>query len=160
MGLVLNKEKSKVVDLKQKKSSIDFLGFNLRFVRSKYSTGQYLKVEPKKKALAKAREEIREILSTKNNFKPVKQIVKQVNRFLEGWAGYFDLGNPSDAFAKMDYYVAERLRRHLQKRSQRGYKKGEDQTWYQVFQGVGLRRLSNKCEASRKAVCGKSARTV
>lgn len=160
MGLVLNKEKTKVVDLKQKRRSIDFLGFNLRFVKSKYNSGQYLKVEPKKKALAKAREEIREILSRKNNFKPVKQVVKQVNRFLEGWGGYFDLGNPFDAFTKMDHFVEERLRRHLQKRSQRGYKKGEGQTWYQVLRGLGLKRLTKKCEALRKAVCGKSARTV
>jgi len=160
MGLVLNKEKTTVVDLKQKRSSIDFLGFNLRFVKSKYNSGHYLKIEPKKKALAKARVEIREMLSQKNNCKPVKQVIQRVNRFLDGWAGYFSLGNPSGAFAKMDYYVAERLRRHLQKRSQRGYKKGEDQTWYQVFQGLGLRRLTSKCETSRKAVCGKSARTV
>jgi RNA-directed DNA polymerase len=160
MGLVLNKEKTKVVDLKQKKSSIDFLGFNLRFDKSKYGTGQYLKIEPKKKALAKARMEIREMLSRKNNCKPVKQVVQRVNRFLDGWAEYFSLGHPSDAFAKMDYFVAERLRRHLQRRSQRGYKKNEEQTWYQVLQGLGLKRLTKKCEASRKAVCGKSARTV
>jgi RNA-directed DNA polymerase len=160
MGLVLNKEKTKVVDLNRRKSSIDFLGFNLRFVRSKYNSGQYLKVDPKKKALARAREEVREILSRKNNCKPVKQVIQRLNRYLDGWAGYFDLGNPFDAFAKMDHFVAERMRRHLQKRSQRGYKKGEDQTWYQVFQGLGLKRLTKKCEASREAVCGKSARTV
>lgn len=50
MGLILNKEKTKVVDLKQKGSSLDFLGFNMRYVKSKYD-GQYLKIEPKKKGL-------------------------------------------------------------------------------------------------------------
>jgi RNA-directed DNA polymerase len=160
MGLILNKEKTKVVDLKKPGSSIDFLGFNLRYVRSKYDSGQYLKVEPKKKALAKAKDTIREMLSRKNNYKPTKQVVRELNSYLEGWAEYFSLGHPCNTFAKLDYFVAERLRRHLQKRSQRGYKKREGQTWYQVFKGMGLRRLTDKREAPRKAVCGKSARTV
>lgn len=160
MGLVLNKEKTKIVDLKKPKSSIDFLGFNFRYVKSKYNNGRYLKVEPKKKAFAKAKAEIRNKLNTKNNHKPIGLLVNEVNKFLTGWAEYFSLGNPFDTFAKMDYFVAERFRRHLQKRSQRGYKKGEDETWYQVLQGLGLQRLTKKCESSRKAVCGKSARTV
>ncbi len=149
MGLVLNKEKTKVVDLTQKKSSIDFLGFNLRFVRSKYNSGQYLKIEPKKKALAKARAAIREILNRKNNYLPVDEVVQRVNRFLVGWAEYFAIGHPSAAFTKMDHFVEERMRRHLQKRSQRGYKKGVDETWYQVFRRLGLKRLTEICEASR-----------
>jgi len=160
MGLVLNKEKTRIVDLKKQGSSIDFLGFNLRYVRSKYNSGKYLKIEPKKKAVAKAKDAIREKLSPRNNYKPVKQVVNEVNRFLDGWAGYFSLGHPSDTFAKMDYFVGERLRRHLQKRSQRRFKKGEGQTWYQALRGLGLKRLTSQCEASRKAVCGKSARTV
>ena len=160
MGLVLNREKTKVVDLKRKGSSLDFLGFNLSFVRSKYNSGQYLKIEPKKKAFAKAKAEIRGMLNSRNNCIPVKKVVQRVNRFLEGWAGYFSLGNPFDTFAKMDYFVAERMRGHLQKRSQRGYRKSEEQTWYQVLQGLGLKRLTKRCEASRKAVCGKSASTV
>jgi len=160
MGLVLNKEKTKVVDLKTKGCSIDFLGFNLRYVQSKYNKGQYLKIEPKKKAFAKAKATVKDLLSPKNNWMPVKRIVKRVNGFLEGWAGYFSLGHPSATFAKMDYYVAERLRKHLQKRSQRGYKKSETQTWYQVFKGMGLIKLTSLREASRKAGCRKSARPV
>ncbi|MBS0636559.1 MAG: group II intron reverse transcriptase/maturase [Verrucomicrobia bacterium] len=156
MGLVLNKEKTKVVDLKRKGCSIDFLGFNLRYVKSKYSNGQYLKIEPKKKAFAKAKETVRELLNPKNNWMPVKQVIKRVNSFLEGWGSYFSPGHPALTFAKMDYFVAERLRRHLQKRSQRGYKKGEGKTWYQLLKGLGLKRLTSR-EASRKAGCGKSA---
>ena len=34
MGLIINKEKTRVVDLKEAGSSIDFLGFKLRYVRS------------------------------------------------------------------------------------------------------------------------------
>lgn len=160
MGLVINKEKTNVVDMKKKGSSLDFLGFNLRYVKSKYNSGQYLKIEPKKKAFAKAKETIREMLIQRNNFIPIDRTVMRINKFLKGWAGYFSLGNPSDTFAKMDYFVAEQLRRHLHKRSQRGFKKSEGQTWYQVFRGMGLIRLTSICKTSRKAVCGKSARTV
>jgi RNA-directed DNA polymerase len=160
MGLEINKEKTRVVDLTKKGNSIDFLGFRMRYVKSKFGSGQYFKVEPKERALAKAKETIRLKLSSKNNFKPVKNVIGEVNRFLIGWAGYFSLGNPFDTFAKLDHFVEERLRRHLQKRSQRGYRKGDGQTWYQVFRGMGLIRISSQCEALRKAVCGKSARTV
>lgn len=160
LGLIINKEKTKVVDLKQKGTSIDFLGFNLKFAKSKFTKGQYLKIEPKKKAFAKAKTEIKEKLTSRNNYKPVKQIVQEVNGYLKGWAEYFSLGHPFKIFAKLDHFVAERLRRHLHKRSQRGYKKREEQTWYQVFKEMGLIRLTNKREASRKAVCRKSARTV
>ena len=157
MGLVINKEKTKVVDLKKAGSSIEFLGFQLRFAKSKFNKGQYVKIEPKKKAFTKAKGAVKILLNRKNNCKPVKQVVGRLNRFLEGWAGYFSLGHPFATFAKMDHFVAERLRRHLQKRSQRGYKKGEQQTWYQVFKGMGLKRLTSKREDSRKAGCGKSA---
>ena len=160
MGLALNKEKTKVVDLRVKRNSIDFLGFNLKFVKSKFNCGQYLKIEPKKKAFAKAKAAIKEKLSPKNNYKPIKRVVQEVNRFLQGWAEYFSLGNPFTTFTKLDHYVEDSLRRHLTRRSQRGYKKGESQTWYQVFRGLGLIRLTNKREATRKAVCRKSARTV
>ncbi len=159
MGLVINKEKTKVVDIRKPGSSLDFLGFNLRYVKSKFNAGQYLKIEPKKKAFAKAKNVIREMLIQKNNFIPIEKTINRINKFLSGWTEYFSLGHPSDTFAKMDHFVEEALRRHLNKRSQRGYKKGK-QTWYQVFKGMGLIRLTSKCKTSRKAVCGKSARTV
>ena len=149
MGLVINKEKTKLVDMKKKGSSIDFVGFNMRYVKSKINDGHYLKIEPKKKSFEKAKDRIRDLCARKNNYKPVKQVVQEVNRFLEGWSGYFKLGHPFDTFAKMDYFVEAQMHRHLRKRSQRGYKKDEEQTWYQFLQGQGLIRLSSKCEASR-----------
>jgi RNA-directed DNA polymerase len=160
MGLIINKEKTQVVDLKKAGSSLDFLGFNLRYVRSKYNNGRYLKIEPKKKAFEKAKETIREMLEQKNNFIPINRTVLRINRFLMGWAEYFSLGHPFDTFAKMDYFVSEGLRRHLRKRSQRGFKKSENQTWYQVFSGMGLIRLTRKCKTLREAGCRKSARPV
>ena len=160
MGLVINKEKTKTVDLKKVTSSIDFLGFNIRYVRSKFFKEKYLKIEPKKKAFIKAKNRIREIVHHRNSYKPVEQVIQEVNRFLTGWREYFSIGNPFDTFAKMDHFVKESLYRHLQRRSQRGYKKNKDTTWYKVFKSLGLVQLTSKCEASRKAVCGKSARTV
>lgn len=160
MGLVINKEKTKIVDMKKKGSSIDFLGFNLRYVKSKFDKGQYLKIEPKKKAFAKAKDRIRELCHRRNNCIPLKHVVRRINRFLDGWSEYFRLGNPFDTFAKMDYFVSEQFRRHLKKRSQRKCKMGKGQTWYRVTEGMGLTRLTSKYETSRKAVCRKSARTV
>ncbi len=160
MGLTINKEKTKIVNIKKEGNSIEFLGFNIRYVKSQYGNRQYLKVEPKKKAFEKVKEAIREKLSKENNHKPIQEVIRELNSFLMGWAEYFSLGNPYDVFAKVDYFVEERLIKHLQKRSQRGYRKSEGQSWYEVFQGMKLVRISSLCKALRKAVCGKSARTV
>lgn len=158
MRLILNKEKTKVVNLKERGSFINFLGFNMRYVNSKFGSGQYLKMEPKKKSFMKAKDEIRQILNKKNNFKPVDRVIRELNQFLIGWAEYFSLGHPFDTFAKIDNFVEVGLWRHLQKRSQRGYKM-EKGSWYRNFKKKGLIRLTTR-EASRKAVCRKSARPV
>jgi RNA-directed DNA polymerase len=160
MGLTLNKVKTRIVNLKEEGSSIDFLGFNLRFAQSQYGNLQYLKVQPKKQAFEKAKDRIRSIINFRNNCRPIKEIVDAANSFLNGWSDYFQLGNPYDTFAKMDHFAGMRMYRHLRRRSQRGYNKGGDQTWYRAIQGLGLIRLTSRSKALRKAVCGKSARTV
>lgn len=145
LGLVLNMEKTKVVDLKKKGSSLDFLGFNMRYLRNKYPGGkEYLKIEPRKKAFEKAKQAIRERLSRSNNYKPVQVIIRDLNRYLIGWARYFSLGHPFSIFAKVDYFVETSLHRHLQKRSQKGYKMSRGQSWYQTFQRMGLIRISSR----------------
>src|SRR5207244_10938789 len=56
MGLELNREKTRVVDLKQVGASVDFLGYTFRYDRSRSGPSRYLNVFPSKKALKKERE--------------------------------------------------------------------------------------------------------
>ena len=62
MGLEINREKTRVVKLRQQGASLDFLGFTFRYDRSRPAWGRhrYLNVVPSKKALARERAKLRE----------------------------------------------------------------------------------------------------
>ena len=165
-GLVINREKTKIVNLDDPKGQLDFLGFTMRkeSVRNVHWK-KYCKNMPSKKSLQKARETIREITSPKNGFKPIPMIVKSLNLFLRGWGQYFNKGHSSKAFSSINYYVDERLYTFLQRRSQKGYKKKtESKTWYQEMRRLGVLQLTKQlfgrmsmAKDYRKAGCGKSA---
>jgi RNA-directed DNA polymerase len=55
MGLEINREKTRVVKLRQKGASLDFLGYTFRYDRSRPQWGRhrYLNVVPSKQALAR-----------------------------------------------------------------------------------------------------------
>jgi RNA-directed DNA polymerase len=56
LGLELNREKTRIVDLKQSGASLDFLGYTFRYDRDRYGRPlRYLNVIPSKKALLKER---------------------------------------------------------------------------------------------------------
>ena len=58
MGLEINREKTRVIDLKQKGASLDFLGFTFRYEPDHFGHGhQYLNVGPSKKAVKRERAE-------------------------------------------------------------------------------------------------------
>ena len=52
LKLEINRDKTRVVDLREEKASLDFLGYTFRWNRDRYGRDQrYLNVEPSKKAL-------------------------------------------------------------------------------------------------------------
>lgn len=140
-GLKINREKTRIVDLKKPKSSINFLGFTMRWI------GKYKKkyqIQPMERSLKRARLRIRELTSPKYGCLPIKSVVARVNRFLVGWGGYFNKGTPSKAFNKINCYTQERMIHFLKRRSQRGYSRNKEQSWYSVLKGLGLVPLTRK----------------
>ena len=97
-------------------------------------------------------------------FKPIPDLIQELNRNLQGWANYFRFGYPSDAYRNLNYYVQQRLRIHLHRRSQRPYRAPEGVSLYAHFRQLGLRY--SVCAAPFwsivyvRAGCGKSARPV
>lgn len=145
--LTINREKTKVVNLAEPKSKLNFLGFTLQRVSLKGKP--WLKlclITPSDRSLKKATEKIREHTSPRNGFKPTRVVVKELNQFLRGWGQYFNKGNPSRAFNKLNGYVQRRIYSFLQRRSQRGYKKKRDatQTWYQNIKELGVMQLTKQ----------------
>jgi RNA-directed DNA polymerase len=74
--LTINREKTKILKLRKEQSNLDFLGYSFRYDRDlKGRDRQYLNVQPSKKAIAKAREKIRELTHTKLCFMPVVEVI-------------------------------------------------------------------------------------
>lgn len=139
MGLEINREKTRVVNLREKGASLDFLGFTFRHDRDLRGSGRrYLNVTPSKKAVARRREAIRELLSPRHSHTPLPELVRRLNRELRGWANYFSFGYPRVAFRKINTYVRSRLTRHLRRRSQRPFRPPDGVTYYEQFRRLGL----------------------
>jgi RNA-directed DNA polymerase len=141
--LTVNRQKTSIVKLHQPGESLTFLGFTLRYDRDRFGRNRrYLNVTPSAKALARARERVRELTDRQRNFVPIPQVIAEVNRFLKGWRGYFSHGYPREAFDKLNWYVTERLRHHLKRRSQRRYRAPEGRSFYaHLVHDLGLRLL-------------------
>jgi RNA-directed DNA polymerase len=142
MGLEINREKTRVVHLKQEGEHLDFLGFTFRYDDDlKGRPWRYLNVIPSAKALKKERQQLHDMTDHRQCYKPLPQLIEELNRHLEGWANYFDYGYPEQAFHGINKYVLDRLTRHLRRRSQRPFRPPEGVTFYALFQRLELMRL-------------------
>lgn len=136
--LEVNREKTRVVNV-DKGQRLDFLGYSFRYDRDlRGGSHKYLNMFPSDKALAREREQLREMTCSRNCYKPLPQLIGEVNRHLQGWANYFGQGYPRKAFRQINTYTRERLTRHLKRRSQRPFQPGENQTYYATLQRAGL----------------------
>jgi len=143
MGLELNREKTRIVDLKQAGTSVDFLGYTFRYDRDRFGRPRrYLNVIPSKKALKKERAAIRDMTGSRFCFKPIPALIQVLNRNLQGWAAYFCFGDPRAAYRNLNYYVQQRLRIHLDRRSQRPYRAPKGVSLYAHLRALGLQSLS------------------
>jgi RNA-directed DNA polymerase len=143
MGLELNREKTRVVELKQVGASLDFLGYTFRYDRDRLGRPhRYLNVVPSKKALKKERAALRDMTSSRFCFKPIPALIEDLNRNLQGGAAYFRFGYPSKAYGNLNYYVQQRLRIHLRRRSQRPYRAPTGVSLYAHLRQLGLKYLS------------------
>ena len=142
MGLEINREKTRVVDLKQEGASLDFLGYTFRFDRDLRGRGhKYLNVQPSKKALLRERAKLRAMTSRHVCFQPIPDLIAAANRQTQGWANYFKLGYPRMAFRTINAYLQERLACHLRRRSQRPYRPPKSLSLYAHLERLGLRFL-------------------
>jgi len=142
LGLEINREKTRVVKLREKGASLEFLGFTLRYYDDLKGQGwRYLNVSPSAKALKKERKKLHDMTDHRQCFQPIPQLIEQLNRHLKGWKNYFDYGYPSVAFGEINSYVRDRLVQHLRRRSQRPFCPPEGVSYYEQIKRFGLVRL-------------------
>ena len=146
--LEINREKTRVVDLREQGISLDFLGYTFRYDRDlKGRDRKYLNVFPSNKAVQREREKLHEMTDSHQCFKPIPVLIGELNRHLKGWANYFSLGYPTSVYCEIDRYVQGRLIQHLQRRSQRSYRPPQGESWYRHLVRLGLIRLSELVHA-------------
>lgn len=139
MGLKLNREKTRIVELREPGARLDFLGYTFQYHKDRYGRSKmYLNVTPSKKALKREREQLRRMTGKEMCFKPLPKMVAELNRHLLGWSNYFSFGYPRDAFREINSYVRYRLACHLKRRSQRPYRPPEGRTLYRHLKEMGL----------------------
>lgn len=148
LGLKLNREKTRIVNLNAEGTSLDFLGYTFRFDRSLYEGGgKYLNLFPSGKAVEREVAAIHDLTSKRQSFKPVPVVIAEINRQTRGWSNYFKLGYPAKAFKRINATILTRLQQHLNRRSQRRFKKPKDESYYAYFKRQGVELLTGRATA-------------
>src|SRR5216683_4676685 len=141
--LEINRDKTRVVDLREEGASLNLLGYTFRYDRDlKGRDRKYLNMFPSKKAIQREREKLHEMTNSHQCFKPIPVLIGELNRHLKGWANYFSIGYPRSVYCEIERYVRDRLIHHLQRRSQRPYQPPQGESWLRHLARLGLIRLS------------------
>jgi group II intron reverse transcriptase/maturase len=122
LGLEPKAAKTRIVHLTDGGEGFDFLGFHHRLVRGwtpKSAHLTFLARWPSRQATQRARDRIREITDRSRLLVPVEDLVKEINLFLRGWAGYFRYGNSARVLGQIRNYALRRIALLLSKRGKR-----------------------------------------
>ncbi len=85
LGLEINRDKTRVVDLREEKASLDFLGYTFRWQRDRYGRSQrYLHVGPSKKAMQRERDRINELTDRRQGCTPIPRLIAKAESATEG----------------------------------------------------------------------------
>ena len=95
MGLEINRDKTRVINLKRQGEKLNFLGYMFRYEKDRRGRQYYyLNVTISEQALKRERQKLREKMGRAVCFKPLPQLINELNGHLKGWANYFSYGYP------------------------------------------------------------------
>jgi len=151
LGVEVNEEKSRVVDL-AKGESFGFLGFEFRRIRSLGGVwrAQYTPKLKKRTALLRKLKEI----FRRYQSEPVGRVIALIKPILRGWVTYFAVGHSSRGFGFVRDWVEKKSRRHLMRARQRrgfGWRRWSRRWLYEglgLFDGYRVRRYEPRPKAS------------
>jgi RNA-directed DNA polymerase len=148
LGLRLHPDKTKVVDLRQGREGLDFLGCHFharmsgRLWEQKRIVRYYLHRWPSQRAMSRLRDKVRARTGRNRVGEDIREVIADLNPLLRGWGNYFRTGNAAVKFRQADDYVVWRLRRLMIKKRGRNLRAGQVQAWTEDwFNGHGLHRL-------------------
>ena len=147
-GLELHPDKTKVVDLREGREGLDFLGCHFharmsgRLWEQKRIVRYYLHRWPSQRAMKRLREKVRDRTGRNRAGMPIEWIIADLNPILRGWGNYFRTGNAAAKFRQIDNFVVRRFRSLLVKKRGRNLHAGVADQWTEDwFNARGLYRL-------------------
>jgi RNA-directed DNA polymerase len=158
LGLRLHPDKTRVVDLREGRDGLDFLGCHFRARMSGRLWEQrrvvryYLHRWPSQTAMARLRTKVRDRTGRNRVGLDIREVIAELNPILRGWGNYFRTGNAAIKFIQIDRYVSWRLKGLLVKKRGRNLRAGQADQWTRAwFEGHGLHRLSGTIRYPRAA---------
>jgi len=115
LGLTLNEAKTSIKQARQE--SFTFLGYTFGPHRYKKDGHWYLGASPSKKAVARIKEKVGNLLIPSNTG-TWEEVRGRLNQILRGWSAYFSYGTRAAAYEAVDNYVYESVRHFLRRRHQ------------------------------------------
>jgi RNA-directed DNA polymerase len=149
LGLRLHPDKTRVVDLREGREGLDFLGCHFRARMSgrlweqKRIVRYYLHRWPAQRAMKRLREKVKARTGRHRvGVRDIRIVIEELNPILRGWGNYFRTGNAANKFRQIDSYVVRRLRTLLIKKRGRNLRHEHYVRWTEDwFNRLGLYRL-------------------
>ncbi len=158
LGLRLHPGKTRMVDLRQGREGLDFLGCHFharmsgRLWEQRRIRRYYLHRWPSQRAMKRLRDKVRDRTGSSRKGTDIREVIADLNPLLRGWGNYFRTGNAAVKFVQADRYVAWRLKRLLVKKRGRNLHAGQADQWDRNWMdGMGLHRLSGTVRYPRAA---------
>ncbi len=150
MGLTLHPEKTREVDLSERKEGFDFLGFHHRRRRGWRDPSRLvLRQWPSTRAMKAIRAKVKARTSSRSTLcRTSQEVVADLNRTLRGWLAYFGRAGSSHKLSALRAYVHERLAlwdaKKRRRRSRRYFVADHDARRYNTLGVVALRVRSTE----------------
>jgi RNA-directed DNA polymerase len=142
LGLKLNRDKTRVFHACAPHQTLDFLGYSFRWDRDLLGRDtRWWRLFPASKTMQRQRQWLRDNINARHSGEPLPELRDRLNRHFRGWKNYFSLGHPRREFRQLNRQMLQRLSRHLQRRSQRGYRVPEGVSVYAHLQKLGFQFL-------------------
>ena len=114
LKLTVNVEKTRCCRVPE--DSIEFLGYRIGRNYQPQTGRAYIGTRPSAASVQSICRRVSELTTRRDGFLPTEVVVERLNRLLDGWANYFNLGQVRPAYAAIDQHATRRLRRWLRRK--------------------------------------------
>ena len=140
MGLSLNKEKTKL--LHTSKSSLFFLGFEFRNIKSKFGWNRknYTNVRPSLKSRSELYTKLRSLLSKRRHWS-IAWIVWKLNKLLIGWLNYYSISKVThiwETIKTIKQHLSYKLFKWMKSKGRKAHRKLRQRPYENLVRFYGL----------------------